>query len=162
VLVLGRALDLLGTYCDSPGLGLETNAWMGKLGWRGTLLVNVLFVAAVGVLSGAHTWIWLGVFSALLGARNAQLAWVPHAVGEERYRSSLDRWLRTGPLPTLLASLLLEASVWVLVGAAVADGSILATHPRLWYLADVGKGILFFGVFLLALRAFELFRVRRS
>lgn len=162
VLIAGRALDLLGTRLASPDLALESNAWMRRLGWPRVLLVNALLVPGLALLTSRHTWLWIGVFSALLGVRNAQLAWTARALHPKEHGAALDRWLRTAPLRSILGPLLLESGVLVVLGAVLMDGSVVRTHERLWYVADVGRGILFFGVFVGLLRGLELHHQRRS
>lgn len=161
-LVLGRLLDLAGTRAASPDLGLETNAWMRRLGWRLTLVGNAAFVAVVLLLAGPSTWIWLGAFSALLGLRKAQLAWVARALGPRDYGTALRRWLREAPLSSVAGAILLEAGIPVLLGAAILDGSALRDHERLWSVADVGRGVLLYGLFAGLLRTVTAWQVRRA
>jgi hypothetical protein len=161
VLALGRAVDLLGTWAASPDLKLETNVWMRRLGWPRTLLINVLFVLVLILVADRHAWILLGVFSALLGLRNAQLAWIARALGPDEYREKLRLWMRSARLRVILGPLLLEMTGFAILGLAVSDGSVLREHPQLWYVADIGRGIVMFGLFVGLLRGLEVFHQRR-
>lgn len=41
ITALGRALDLLSTYYITPNLELETNKLVGRLGWKGSILLQI-------------------------------------------------------------------------------------------------------------------------
>ena len=47
LLVFGRAMDLLSTWFATPTLALEGNPIVKKLGWRRSILLNVVLCATV-------------------------------------------------------------------------------------------------------------------
>ncbi|MHA1607569.1 MAG: hypothetical protein ACTSWP_08555 [Candidatus Freyarchaeota archaeon] len=79
----GRGLDLLSTWYVTPRLKLETGRIIGRLGWKGAILLQlpVVFLASLHVSLAVFVFI----LSLLLAAGNVQGAWFVKGVGEEKY-----------------------------------------------------------------------------
>ncbi|MEM1658959.1 MAG: hypothetical protein QXX87_02145 [Candidatus Jordarchaeales archaeon] len=80
---VGRALDLASTLYVTPRLKLETSRVVGRLGWKGAVVLQIPII----VLASLHVFVSLLVFffSLFLAAGNVQGAWFVKGVGEEKY-----------------------------------------------------------------------------
>jgi len=84
LLVMARGADFLSTWIATPNLVLEANPIAKMLRWRWGLVINILlcFIFAFWPLPA----IIISTTSALVAARNFQVAWLMYAAGEENYR----------------------------------------------------------------------------
>lgn len=117
LLLFSRGTDILSTWIATPNLILEANPLAKKLGWRWGIPVNLALCA------GFAFWplpaIIICTTSALVAARNFQVAWLMHTAGEENYRAWIvERMQETTPglfLFCLLAQTVLIAGVGLLL-----------------------------------------------
>ena len=155
VLALGRGMDLLSTWVATPTLMLEGNPVAKRLGWKGGLLVNLTICVVFARWPLAA--IIIATTSALVAARNFQLAWLTRSHGEENYRAWFGQRLVETP-PTLFIFCLLAQTLLVgAVGGAVAYFSGLEQLVVL----GIGFGIIGYATAVLLFTLLALWRSRR-
>jgi hypothetical protein len=84
LLLFSRGADFLSTWIATPNLVLEANPIARRLGWRGSLLVNLLVCLLFAVLPIPA--IMIITTSLLVASRNFELAWLMRSMGEDAYR----------------------------------------------------------------------------
>ncbi|MEM3149181.1 MAG: hypothetical protein QXY80_06600 [Candidatus Jordarchaeales archaeon] len=99
---VGRALDLLSTWYVTPKLRLETSRVIGRLGWKGAVVLQLPVVA----LASFHVFVALFVlfFSLFLAAGNVQGAWFVRGIGEENYFRLMVEAVRKAKWREIVAS----------------------------------------------------------
>ncbi len=113
LLLFARGADFLSTWIATPNLILEANPIARRLRWKWGIPVNLALCA------GFARWpliaIIIGTTSALVAARNFQLAWLMRSHGEENYRNwFVERLDETTPglfLFCLFSQTLLTAAI---------------------------------------------------
>jgi hypothetical protein len=113
LLLFTRGADFLSTWIATPNLILEANPIARRLRWKWGIPVNLALCA------GFARWpliaIIIGTTSALVAARNFQLAWLMRSHGEENYRNwFVERLDETTPglfLFCLFSQTLLTAAI---------------------------------------------------
>src|SRR5438309_720538 len=85
LLLFARGADFLSTWIATPNLILEANPIARRLRWKWGIPLNVAL--CVGFARWPLIAIIIGTTSALVAARNFQLAWLMRSHGEENYRN---------------------------------------------------------------------------
>lgn len=92
---LGRAADMFSTWIGTPGLRNEGNPFAKWLGWRKGVVLNLIVAPVVAC------WPMLAVSiattSAMVAARNLQMAWVMRMMGEDAYHEWFGGWMLATP-----------------------------------------------------------------
>lgn len=135
LLGFGRAADLLTTWLATPDLAMEGNPLVKKLGWKRSILLNVVLCVLIplyplGVVVGCTT-------SLLVAARNCQTAWAIRSAGEHTYAQSREDRLSAASSGVFLACVFGEATLLALVGGALVWTAGPADVPL-----GIGLGIL--------------------
>lgn len=73
ITAFGRSLDLLSTYYITPNLKLETNRLVGRLGWKGSIILQVP-VVILGIFFRPIAIFFLA-WSIIIAASNISGAW---------------------------------------------------------------------------------------
>lgn len=154
LVLAGRALDLFSTWLVTPSLSLEANPLARRLGWRGGLAVSALAAVFLGLLPVAA--LSVATTSSLVAARNAQSAWLVRSMGEERYRLWLVERFRNARRGHFLASVLLNAAPFAVLGAALMAFSAWQVIPF-----SVGLGMAVYAVAILVFTSTALRRAAR-
>ena len=89
ILAIGRFFDLFSTYYATPAFKLEINQWMKKVGWRNTIIINLLSIFLLPALLDEHFCIFLTTVSLLMAFRNFELSIIIRALGEDTYMNKL-------------------------------------------------------------------------
>src|SRR5690242_16335107 len=117
VLTVARGADFLSTWVATPNLLLEANPIARKLGWRGSVVLNVV---VCGVFAA---WplpaIVISTTRLLVAARNFQSAWLMRSLGEEPYRFWVAERMRETSLLLYLFCLLAQSMLVASVGLAL-------------------------------------------
>lgn len=155
LLVVARGADFLSTWIATPNLILEANPIAKTLRWKWGLVINVLlcFTFAFWPLPA----IIISTTSALVAARNFQVAWLMRAAGEENYRLWVVSRLEQTPTTLFLFCL---AAQTVLVAAI---GLVLVLTSR-WHVIPlgIGMGIIAYALTVLIFTIISLWRNRRA
>lgn len=154
ILVFARGMDFLSTWVATPRLILEGNPIAKKLGWRNGAIVNLLFCFA------AALWplpaIMVSTMSLLVAARNFQSAWMMRSMGETAYAVWIHERMITVSPTLFAASILAQAALTALIGAAIMLYSRLASIPF-----AIGAGIAGYAIIVLTFSLYALWRTRR-
>ena len=154
VLLVTRGADFLSTWVATPNLVLEANPIAKALRWRWGVPVNVLMCLLFSF------WplpaIIIATTSALVAARNFQVAWLMRSMGEEAYRSWMVDRLEQTPFMLFLGCLF--GQTLLLAGV----GGILAAFSR-WQVVPLGVGIglVAYALTILVFTLISLWRRRR-
>ncbi len=155
LLVFARGMDFLSTWVATPNLLLEGNPLAKKMGWRGGLVVNVVFCLAVAV------WplpaIMVSSMSVLVAARNFQSAWMMRSMGEMAYAVWIHERLTTTPPGLFVFCVVAQSGLTGLVGAGVM---LFAPEESIPF--AVGAGIAGYAVAALVFSLLSLWRMRRA
>ena len=154
VLLASRGADFLSTWIATPNLVLEGNPLARRLGWKWGSLLNIVLCAALAAWPTAA--IIFGTTSALVAARNFQVAWLMRLLGEEHYRAWYVDQLRQVNLPVYLFCLLGQT----LLTAGVGAGLMYFCENRLIPFS-IGFGIIGYAAAVAFYTLLSLWRVRR-
>ena len=138
LLAVARGLDFLSTWIATPGLVLEANPIMRRLGWRGGIALNALVCLVAA--TAPFVAVLVSVMSVLVAGRNFQGAWMCRTMGEYEYRDHLMTQFRRADKRLVLGCIWAQALLYVAVGGAVSalTNDLLAQA--------VGWGIVGFGL----------------
>lgn len=160
LLVFARAMDFLSTRIATPNLVLEGNPIAKKLGWNWNLVVNALLVPFLSLWPISA--IVVATASVLVAARNFQLAWLMHSMGEEAYRDWFVARIRE-TRPTLYLFCLAGNTLLIAgVGGAVIFFSRTATGELLLVPLGIGMGIVAYAVAVAFYTLLAVWRLRRA
>ena len=156
VLVFARGMDFLSTWIATPTLLLEANPIARRLRWRGGAIVNVVlcFVFAFWPLAA----IIIATTSAMVAARNFQLAWLMRSHGEENYRDWFVQRMDETPPTLFVFCLLAQTSLTALVGGALAYFSDWRQMVPL----GIGLGIVGYSMAVMIFTLMAVYRRRRA
>lgn len=155
VLFLARGADFLSTWIATPNLLLESNPIAKGLRWRWGLVVNV--VLCFGFAFWPLPAIIIATTSALVAARNFQLAWLMRTAGEMNYRMWMVSKLDETPLSLFVFCLLAQTGLEAAVGGVLAWASGTRLVPF-----GIGMGIVAYALTILVFTFISLWRNRRS
>lgn len=139
LLLLGRSIDLYSTYCFTPDLKMEFSAVVKRLGWKGTLVFNIIVVFALPYLYpiGAEM---LATISFLAGIHNARLTQAKALVGANRNIAiETERSDRSLPFMRSFAPIAIDLISHVALGCLI------------WWVAKyppIGLTFILFGAYL--------------
>jgi hypothetical protein len=155
IVAFSRGMDFLSTWVATPNLVLEGNPIAKKLGWRGGLIFNVVFVAAISV------WplpaIMLATMSLLVAARNFQSAWMMRSMGETQYAIWMhERFSASSPALFVLCI----GGQSLLTGMVGAPLMFFAPAQSIVF--AIGSGICAYAVALLFFSLLSMWRIRRA
>jgi len=154
LLAFGRGMDFLSTWVATPNLVLEGNPIARKLGWKWGALFNVVIMLALG------RWMLPSIVvttaSVLVAARNFQLAWLMHSMGEEAYREWHVRRVQETRIALFLFCLAGNTILTASVGAAVTYfGRSLAV-------VGMGMGIVAYAIAVAFYTLLSVWRLHRA
>ena len=155
VLFLARGADFLSTWIATPNLLLESNPIAKKLRWRWGLLVNLLL--CFGFAFWPLPAIIIATTSALVAARNFQMAWAMRSAGEINYQIWMVARLHETPPGLFFFCLLAQTILIAVVGVALAWTS----GPRLIPFG-IGIGIVAYALAILVFTCISVWRNRRG
>ncbi len=155
VLVFARGMDFLSTWFATPTLALEANPLAKRLGWKWGILLNVALCLALAPWPMAA--LVVVTTSMLVAARNFKSAWLMRALGETDYSLLVGEAMLRAGWRTYLVSLLGEAGLVGLLGAAVALTSTWPSPPL-----AVGFGMIAYAVAVVFYSVLILWRSRRG
>ena len=154
-LFFARGMDILSTRVATPHLVLEANPIVRKLGWKWSIVANLLFCIPLAV------WpvpvIVIATASVLVAARNFQNAWLMRAFGEETYRAwHRDRFQEIG-FSLYLVCLFGQTILTAAVGMA-----LIWFSPAQLITESIGWGIVAYAVAVMFYTSLSLWRLRRT
>ena len=155
LLVFARGADFVSTWIATPNLILEANPIAKVLRWKWGVVINIVlcFTFAFWPLPA----IIISTTSALVAARNFQVAWLMRAAGEENYRLWVVSHLEQTPVTLFLFCLGAQTLLVGLIGM----GLILASRWQLVPLG-IGMGIIAYALTVLIFTLISLWRNRRA
>jgi hypothetical protein len=156
VLLFARAMDFLSTWIATPNLLLEANPIARTLRWKWGMVVN--FVLCVTFAFWPLTAVIISTTSALVAARNFQLAWLMRTSGEDNYRTWFVERLEETPTTLFLFCLFAQTTLTALVGGAL----ILFSRWDQWIPLGIGLGIIGYAMAVLLFTLLSLWRGRRA
>jgi hypothetical protein len=154
LLLAARGADLLSTWIATPTLLLEGNPFVRRLGWNGSVVLNLVACAGCALLPTAAVVVI--TTSLLVAARNFQSAWIMHTWGEEAYRDWYATRLRETPLPLYLFCLAGQCLPVAVIGAAVIGFSRADSIPF-----AIGLGLIVYPIAVLFYSGLAAWRIRR-
>lgn len=154
VLLVARGADFLSTWIATPQLLLEGNPIAKGLGWKWGIPINLVVCILIAIWPlGA---IVVSTTSALVAARNFQVAWLMRSLGERNYRDwHLERLLEVHPvlyLFCLIAQTLLIGAVGLVL--------VLATDELIP--EGIGIGIIAYALAVLLFTLLSIWRLHRT
>lgn len=156
LMAFGRGMDILSTWVATPGLVLEGNPLVKRLGWKWSIAISA------AMCLGFAVWplpaIIIGTVSTLVGARNFQGAWLMRTMGEEHYRTWHVARLREARLPVYLFCLLAQTSLTTAVGVAL----ICFSPQNLLVSQAVGWSLVLYAVAVACYTLLAVWRIRRA
>ena len=154
LLAFGRGMDFLSTWVATPNLVLEGNPIARKLGWKWGALFNlaVMLVIARWPLPS----IVVTTASVLVAARNFQLAWLMHSMGEEAYRDWHVRRVQETRIALFLFCLAGNTVLTAVVGAAITY------FGRTLPVVGVGMGIVAYAIAVAFYTLLAVWRLHRA
>jgi hypothetical protein len=127
--LLGRALDLLSTYYITPHLKLETNWLIRRLGWKGSIILQIPLI-----LLGAffrELAIFILAWSIIVASSNISGAWFVRNLpeGDEKYFELLKasamrakfRYIVLDESPPLVLFVIPNVIIWVWIHLEVGN-----------------------------------------
>jgi len=117
LLAFARGMDFLSTWIATPNLVLEGNPLAKKLGWKKSIVLNI--VMCVGFAFSPLPAVVISTTSVLVASRNFQQAWLMRALGEEFYRSWHIARLFESSRPLYLFCLFAQTGLIAIVGGAL-------------------------------------------
>ena len=155
LLVFGRGMDFLSTWIATPNLVLEANPLARKLGWRGSIALNVVIcpVFALWPLPA----LMITTTSLLVAAHNLQNGWLMRSLGEHEYRLWMARQIQSTHLGLFLFCLGLQTALFGGIGAALVIFSPSSLVPF-----AIGMGTIAYAIALLVYTLLSVRRIRRS
>jgi len=154
LLLSARGADLLSTWIATPTLLLEGNPFVRRLGWNGSILLNLAACAGCALIPTAAAAVI--TTSLLVAARNFQSAWIMHTWGEQAYRDWYAARLRETRLPLYLFCLAGQCLPVALIGAA-----LLASTPADSLAFAIGLGLVIYPTAVLVYSGLAVWRIRR-
>lgn len=155
VLLFSRGSDFFSTWVATPNLALEGNPLAKWMGWRGGIIFNIFFCAAIAV------WplpaIMVSAMSMLVAARNFQSAWMMRSMGEDLYSMFIHERMKT-TRPGLFVFSIASQS---LLTAIVGFGVMMFSHERSIPFA-IGAGICAYAFAVLYFSLLSIWRIRRA
>lgn len=157
LLLLGfaRGADILSTRVATPNLLLEANPLVRKLGWRWSILLNLILCVAVPVWPAPA--IIISTASVLVASRNFQSAWLMRAFGEESYRLWHRDRLQEAGFSLFLFCLFSQTLLIAAVGVA-----LIWLTPDTEAASAIGWGILAYAAAVVFYTLLSLWRLRRT
>ncbi len=153
ILLAARGADFLSTWIATPQLMLEGNPIAKALGWRWGLILNLLVCVLIAMWPLAA--IVVSTTSALVAARNFQVAWLMRSLGEDNYREwHVDRLLEVHPVLYLFCLIAQTGLV-----AAVGFALIVTTNELVPQ--AIGIGIIAYAIAVLIFTLMAVWRVHR-
>ena len=154
ILIAARGADFLSTWIATPNLVLEANPIARALRFRWGLPVNVVlcFLFAFWPLPA----IIIATTSALVAARNFQVAWLMRSMGEYEYRHWMVERLEQTPITLFLGCLFGQTLLFTAVGAILAACSRWQVVPF-----GIGMGFIAYAFTVLVFTLISLWRRRR-
>lgn len=149
--ILGRTADMVSTWVGTPGLRNEGNPVAKWLGWRRGIALNLLVAPIIAC------WPMLAVSvattSAMVAARNLQMAWVMRMMGEDAYKDWFGGWMHAAPRSLFLGCHGGEALLAGTLGAALA-----AFGPPHVVSFGIGVGMMSYGFAVAVFTTLACFR----
>jgi hypothetical protein len=155
ILAFARGMDFLSTWVATPNLVLEGNPIAKKLGWRGGLVLNVIF--CVGVSVWPLPSIMMSTMSLLVAARNFQNAWVMRSMGETTYAIWIHERLTSGSPALFVFCIGGQSLLTALVGAP-----LMIFAPEQSIVFAIGSGVCGYAVAVLFFSLLSMWRIRRA
>jgi len=156
LLLFTRGADFLSTWIATPNLILEANPIARRLRWKWGIPLNVALCA------GFAFWpliaIIIGTTSALVAARNFQMAWLMRTSGEDNYRTWFVYRLEETPPSLFLFCLFAQTTLTAIVGGTL----ILFSRWDQWIPLGIGLGIVGYAIAVLLFTLLSLWRGRRA
>ncbi len=155
ITALGRALDLLSTYYITPNLELETNTLISRLGWKGSILLQVPLVVFGALIRPAAVFFF--AWSVIIAASNISGAWFVRNLpgGDAQYADLLEQSARRAKLrniildesPPLVFYTIPNILVWVAIHLGVGNViDLLVQETFISYVLVVTGAFMFHGV----------------
>ncbi|MCX8108448.1 MAG: hypothetical protein N3G20_06555 [Verrucomicrobiae bacterium] len=155
LLLLSRGLDFLSTWIATPNLELEANPIARKLGWRGSIVLNV------AVCSVFAMWLLPAIViitaSVLVAARNFQSAWIMRSMGEPCYRAWLTERLSESKPGLFVFCLFAQGGLFACLGIALIQFSDFKPVPF-----GIGTGVIAYAVLVVFFSLLAVWRVWRK
>jgi hypothetical protein len=147
ILTIGRSLDLLSTWYGTPNFEIELNTWMKKVGWRNTILINIVLVLVAS--RSRKSAIILGTLSMIIAARNFQVGTMARAIGEQNYRATYRKFVSSTPWYFNMLPIFCESAIYMTIGIAICE--LVGRNPQgnLEYVGDIGLCMFSVGAILL-------------
>lgn len=154
VLLVARSMDFLSTWMATPRLLLEANPIVRRLGWRGSLLLNL--ATCVGFGAWPLPAVIISTTSLLVAARNFEWAWLMRSMGEDHYRTWMAARVAETPGLLLVLSLLGQSLLVGVIGAAL----VWFTQGHFWGFG-IGVGLIGYAGAVLLFSSLALWQRRR-
>ncbi|MFX1294366.1 MAG: hypothetical protein ACFFD2_05870 [Promethearchaeota archaeon] len=129
ITTLGRMLDLLSTYYITPNLELETNRLINRLGWKGSILLQIPLIVfgAFFRLIAVFFFIW----SVIITSSNISGSWFVRNLpgGDKKYAELLKnsakkaklRYIILDETPPLVLFLAPNGFIWIWIQLEVGN-----------------------------------------
>lgn len=152
LLLLARSVDFLSTWIATPNLELEANPIARKLGWRGSIILNL--VVCVLFAMWPLPAIIIITASVLVAARNFQSAWLMRSMGEPCYRAWLTERLSESKPGLFVFCLFAQALLFASLGVALIHFSGWQPVP-----VGIGTGVLAYAILMVLFSLLAAWRV---
>jgi hypothetical protein len=155
ITAVGRALDLLSTYYITPNLELETNTLISRLGWKGSVLLQVPLVVFGALIRPAAVFFF--AWSIIIAASNISGAWFVRNLpgGDAQYADLLEQSAKKAKLrniildesPPLVFYTIPNILVWIAIHLGVGNViDLLVQETFISYVLVVTGAFMFHGV----------------
>jgi hypothetical protein len=148
ILLISRFFDLLSTWFITPTFALELNQWMKTIGWRNTIIINLLLILLIPLLMGPHSAVMLAVFGAIIAWRNFLLYPMASVLGEGEYLRLVREYRVTTSPVRFRIIVISKFSITVLLGFFILAVGAIDHDKKLWFIPDIARGFMFSGFFL--------------
>ncbi len=167
---LGRALDLLSTYYITPHLKLETNRLVTKLGWKGSILLQIPLII-FGTFFRPIAVFFLA-WSVIIASSNISGAWFVRNMtgGDVTYGELLQesaqktklRNLILDEIPPLLLFVVPNSLIWIWVQLEVGDIFYLISQETFMsYILIITGALILHGIMSFLRNFFYVNRLRK-
>jgi hypothetical protein len=169
--VLGRALDLLSTYYITPHLKLETNWLIRKLGWKGSLILQIPLIV-LGTFS-RELAIFILAWSIIIASSNISGAWFVRNLpeGDEKYfellRSSAIRArfrnIVLDESPPLVLFVIPNVLIWIWIELEIGNVfDLIFQGTFISYILIITGALIFHGVMSFIRNILYVSRLKRE
>ncbi|NVM55119.1 MAG: hypothetical protein HWN66_15545 [Candidatus Helarchaeota archaeon] len=171
ITALGRVLDLLSTYYITPNLKLETNRLVGRLGWKGSILLQIPALILGGLLRPVA--IFFLAWSIIIAASNISGAWFVRNFpgGDIKYAELLKRSAQKAKLrniildeiPPLILYVVPNSLIWLWI--YIEEGYILdllIQENFLSYILIITGALMLHGIMSFIRNFLYIYRLKRE